>query len=730
MVHSNNSAPQSSAPGANDSSVKTDIEAAAWLFEQLAVEAGQPANRSRIRRALDEAAIAWPPGPQDRWWKWLVEAGRSLDLKCKIVDCTFDQLAELAREGARIITRVGEDRRWTAIPKISGRRFEVLRPLRSENRIWVTSRRLRPLLESEGPDALTRCLVIEPSFVSTQYATIDPDKRTPFGRLWALLRPESGDMWIILIFALVTGVLALATPMAVETLVNTVAFGRLLQPVVILALMLLAFLTFSAALRALQTYVVEIIQRRLFARIAADLAYRLPRVEAEALDGQSGRELVNRFFDVVTVQKVSAQLLLDGISLVLGALIGMAVLAFYHPWLLGFDVVLLALIAFVIFVLGRGAISTSVKESKMKYRMAAWLEDLVGNPTAFRHSGAAEFALDRADRLTYEYLDARRIHFRVLMRQIVFALGLQAVASTTLLGLGGWLVSTGQLTLGQLVAAELIVTVIVGSFAKLGKHMESYYDLLASVDKLGVLFDLPMERQDGLLSLPSDRPAEVVVNDLTYSDERRLQGLESVYLHVASGERLAVVGTSGGGKSLLLDQIYGIRQPTSGQVAVDGIDPRDLRPDALRRHVSLVRGIEVFAGTVAENIHLERPDVSTNDVRDALEEVGMLDAILHLPDGLDTKLVESGYPLTTNQARRLMLARAMVGRPRLLLIDGLLDALPDAEAQQLVELLVDPGKPWTLMLVTGRDALARLCHRAFDVRSATSASLQEAAHAG
>ncbi len=712
-----------------DKSVKDDLEAAAWLFEQLAVQAGQPADRSRIRRALEEAAAAWPAGPADRWWKWLVEAARSLGLKCKIVDCTFEQLAEVAREEGRIITRVGDDRRWKAISATSGRKFRVLRPLRNQNQIWVNSRRLKSLLEVRDRDDLTRCLVVEPSLTGQPHPTIDAEELTPFGRLWALLKPEAGDIWIILIFALVTGLLALATPLAVEKLVNTVAFGRLLQPVVILALMLLAVLSFSAALRALQTYVVEIIQQRLFARVSADLSYRLPRAEIDHLDGQNGRELVNRFFDVITVQKVSAQLLLDGISLVLGALIGMAVLAFYHPWLLGFDVVLLALIAFVIFVLGRGAVSTSVKESKMKYRMAAWLEDLVGCPTAFRHSGAAEFALDRADRLTYEYLSARKSHFRVLMRQIIFALGLQAVASTVLLGLGGWLVISGQLTLGQLVAAELIVTVIVGSFAKLGKHMESYYDVMAAVDKLGVLFDLPMERQDGLLTLPGSQPADVLFSGVSYTNRFGHRVLNDVHMVIDSGERLVLTGPSGSGKSQLLDLMFGSRMPSSGHIAINGIDPRDMRPDALRKHVSLARDLEVFAGTVAENVHLERPDVSTGNVRDVLEHVGLLDPVLQLPDGLDTPLVDGGFPLTTNQARKLMLARAIVGRPRLLLIDGLLDALPDEEVGLLSALLFDLKQPWTLVMVTGRstiiDQATRVAHRGCD----SPRQAEEAVHA-
>ncbi len=686
---------------------KTDLEEVAWLYEQLFLEAGAAADRPKIRRALEEATETLTERPEDRWWEWLGDTGRSLGLKCRVVDCTSDQIAEIAREGGRIIARIGDGqtRSWKGVGATHRRKLELLQPLHDQTHLRLSASQLRESLELKGRDDVLRCLVIEPQAMKGESVASDPRRRTPLRRLIALLQPEWSDIWIVVVFALVTGLLALATPLAVETLVNTVAFGRLLQPVLILALMLLAFLSFSAALRALQTYVVEIIQRRLFARVAADLAYRLPRVDVAALDRAHGHELVNRFFDVVTVQKVSAQLLLDGISLILAALIGMAVLAFYHPWLLGFDVVLLAMIAFTIIVLGRGATYTSIKESKTKYQMAAWLEDLIGCPTAFRHAGAAEFALDRADHFTYDYLTARKAHFRVLMRQIVFALVLQAFASTALLGLGGWLVISAQLTLGQLVASELIVTVIVGAFAKLGKHMESYYDLLAAVDKLGALFDLPMEDQDGLPRLPDDGPATVELYGVGYESPSGQPLLDSLNLSIAAGERVMICGPSGSGKSLLLDLLFGTRMPSAGRLTISGIDPRDLRPDALRKHVTLARDIEVFSGTVAENVHLERPDISTNDVREALEQVSLLSDVQNLPDGLDTVLVESGFPLTTNQARKLMLARAIVARPNLLLVDGLIDALPDEDAEHLTQFLVEPSHPWTLVMVTGRSLL-------------------------
>lgn len=706
-----------------------DLDGAAYLLEQLNLHAGRQADRPRIRRALENAFKEFPHPTEESWWKWTVESGRSLGMKCRVIDCTFDQLFHIVHCGAQVILQTPDGEKLQAIHLV-GRRIGITRDDDSQMPTWVTARQLKQNVFRNGPNGAIRCVVVESRLSQAPSTHGNLDEPTPLRRLFALLTPEVGDIYILVIFSLVTGLLALATPIAVETLVNTVAFGRLLQPVVVLSLLLLGFLIFSAALRAVQTYVVEIIQRRLFARVVADLSYRLPRAEMESFDSRSSRELVNRFFDVVTVQKAAAQLLLDGLSLVLGTLVGMAVLAFYHPWLLGFDFVLLTLIAFVIFVLGRGAVKTSIKESKAKYNIAGWLEALASCPTAFRHYGGTEFAVDRADRLTYEYLSARRTHFRVLMRQIIFALMLQALASTALLGLGGWLVISGQLTLGQLVAAELIVTIIVGSFAKLGKHMESYYDLLASVDKLGQLFDLPMEREEGLLHLAvGDRAAHVVVQGVSYKSDCESRVLDHLNLEIEPGEWVTLFGKGDQGESILLDLLFGLRQPDQGYLNINGVDPRDLRPDVLRKRVALIRHVEVFDGTLAENVHLERPEVSIDDVRDSLRTVGLLDEVLQLPEGIESHLVEGGYPLTLNQARRLMLARALVGQPGLLLIDGLLDSLPDDDLAELIAFFDQDERPWTVVSVSGRRRVADASTRTLTLSSNSNGEFPEVSRA-
>jgi len=394
-------------------------------------EADPAVERSAAKRVLAEAIRAWPGETETHWWKWLSEAARSLGIRTKTLDCTVKQASALARDHGKFACFRSDhpqwENRWLAVMGRTGKQYQVLSTGKTAPEA-VSQRRLRKTLDQFSRNGTVRCVVFQPteSVLTSDFSGDDPGGYTPVQRLWLLLKPEAPDLWMVVVFAFFVSLLMLATPMAVEALVNTVAFGRFLQPIIVLALILFTFLAFQGAIRALQTYVVEIIQRRLFARVAGDLAFRLPRTEAESTDNTYLPELVNRFFDVVTVQKVAAQLLLDGIGLILSTVIGMAVLGFYHPWLLGFDLFLLAAIAVIIFVLGRGAIRSAVKESKHKYSMASWLEDLARCPTAFRNDGGAEFALERADRLIHEFLEARRHHFAILMRQILFALRSQA----------------------------------------------------------------------------------------------------------------------------------------------------------------------------------------------------------------------------------------------------------------------------------------------------------------
>jgi ABC-type bacteriocin/lantibiotic exporter with double-glycine peptidase domain len=539
------------------------------------------------------------------------------------------------------------------------------------------------------------------------------DHPSPISRFIGLMRPESSDIATILIFSLVTGLLYLALPLAINGVVGNLAFGTQSTPfqqaLIFITIALTGCLVLSAIIRGLQYVVAEHIQRRIFVRLAADMAWRLPRVQTQALDGVHAPEMVNRFLDVVTVQKSSAMLLLNGINIVVGAVVGLVVLGFYHPFLLAYMFVTLLGLCFVVYVLGRGAIASSLAESRSKYAAVGWLEEVARYPRLFKGPSGLALAGSRTDELARNYLEARAWHFRVLMRQIIGLLTLEVLATAALLIVGGGLVLSQQLTLGQLVASELIVSAVVASFAKLGKQFEAWYDALAAVDKLGHLVDFKTDREGG--EIPAGDPTGVSIElrqvSFAYAGGRDL--LSGLNVTVASGSRLALAGAQGSGCSTLLDLISAMREPTAGTILVDGLDLRSWDLEAYRCQVMVLRSQDILSATLMENLRLGRPDITLGQVQAALTEVGLLTDVLAMTDGLATKLVTGGLPLSSRQRNRLLIARALLHRPRLLVIDEFLDGMDPENTSHLVDLVMAPERPWTLLLATRDPQLLRRC---------------------
>ncbi len=551
------------------------------------------------------------------------------------------------------------------------------------------------------------------------------DGPPPLRRFYQLLLPERQDILTVLIFAVLTGILYLATPLAVDALVNNLAFGAAegvyVQALLVLSFALFGFLCLMGLVRGAQYYVTEIIQRRIFVRLTADLAYRLPRVRMDALDQKLGPDLVNRFFDVVTVQKSSSMILLDSVNLAMGTFVSLLILGFYHPFLLLFDLLLIVYLVFVLLVVGRGAITTAVEESYAKHRVAAWLEQVALFPYLFKSEGAGSVSVDRANDLAEGYLEARIAHWRVLFRQIIGFLILQAVASAALLGLGGFLVLEGELTLGQLVAAELIVSAIVANLASLGKHAESFYDALAAVDKIGYVVDLPVEREDGEVPRGKLDPkgAQLEVRDLTFGYDRLGTVFQDVSFELQPGDRVALTGAAGSGTSTLLDVISGMREIQAGSIRVDGLDLRDWNLDRLRDDVTLVRGHDLVQGTIEENVLFGRSNFSRQDVREALRSVGILDQVLRMPQGIDTPLKMMGRRLSYSQRTRLVIARAILDKPRLLLLDQSLENLGPKVFKEITDFVFDERRPWTIVIVSADDQIMDMCHRRIDMSEFT-----------
>lgn len=543
----------------------------------------------------------------------------------------------------------------------------------------------------------------------------------PFRRLLKILRPERREILLLLVFAVFSGLLYLALPLVIDTVVTNLAFGSQTQPyfqaLVVIGQLLAACLLLQALIIGFQYYVAELIQRRIIVRIAGDLSYRLPRVAVRAIDHLHAPELVNRFMDSVTVQKNTAFFLLDGINLVVATVIGLLLLALYHPYLIVFVAILIILIVAFTWPFGRKSVDSAISESRCKYDLVSWFEQVATYPFMFKGRGGYEMAYQRTNMLAAQYVHARRYHFKLILQQISGLLFVSVISSVALLILGVTLVLRQELTLGQLVASELIMSSIVVSIIKLGKKLETWYDTLAATDKLGHLLDLETETEEGeVVAVAQDsKGMKVEARSVKFGYHKDDPIIQNLNFTLEPGTRACICGPQGSGVSSLLDLCFALRDTDDGYLSFDGLDMRSWHLETLRNSMELLRRDEFVVGSVMENLRLGRTDITVDEIHTALKTVGMLDECLHHPDGLERMLKVGGSPFSTRQRVALLIARALVQKPRLLLIDEIFDGLDDHTFCQLTGVVFDRKRPWTVVIATRMNEVREMCEQRIEL---------------
>lgn len=540
--------------------------------------------------------------------------------------------------------------------------------------------------------------------------TMSKEKKTLF-RLWQLLAMERSALMTLGVYALFVGLLSLLMPLATQIIVSTLAFTTLLQPLLLLTIVVLMGLSIAGILKVFEHAIVEFIQRRIFHRTVQDTTIRLLRLDRTNIQNRHIPELVNRFFDVITLQKASSTLLLDGISLTLQTVIGLIVLAFYHPFMMAFAAFLLTSVSFILVVLGRGAIKTSLKESNAKYEMASWLEDIAQSPHGLKSDVNMKRAMQQSQRLTVNYLQHRKSHYTIFIRQIMGAVILQVIANATLIGLGGWLVLNAQLTLGQLVAAEIIVTMIVAGIVKFGKQFETFYDLCASLYKLGELIDLPLEKH-GVRTGYTTSAHEFELKDFTVDPGTQ----PTINMVIEQGQMVALINTPGRHAAKTLKAMFGLNvQNSQGCVLFDGIRVKQWSLPKLRRHVALIEEVDLFNTSLEDNIFWIAPKVDEAMRQNIMKTLDIDEFALRLPDGWNTPLLPHADLLHPSQQLSVVLARHLLQNPDVLLIDSLLDILDIEMVKRWLRLFNE--MELSIVVATRRQDIAGLCQHCINFRT-------------
>ena len=317
---------------------------------------------------------------------------------------------------------------------------------------------------------------------------------TPWQRLTRMLDTERKTIRHIIWYAVVAGVVSLSLPLGTQAVFNLVSTGAVFGSTYLLIGVVVGGVLLAGILLIGQLTLVEAIEQRLFAKAAIEFAYRLPRIRPEALDGQRPAELMNRFFEVLTVQKGLTKLLIDLMFAGMQILFAALVLAFYHPVFIALGLLTILALVLIYALNYRRALRTSIEESAYKYELVDWLEQVADRLPEVRADRALdEHALTRTDELTAAYLHARNAHFRVLSSYYTYATVLRTLLTGGLLVAGTLFVVSRQMTLGQFVAAEVLIVQISGSIEKLMTGVGTMFDILTGVEKLAAVTDLPLD---------------------------------------------------------------------------------------------------------------------------------------------------------------------------------------------------------------------------------------------
>ena len=538
---------------------------------------------------------------------------------------------------------------------------------------------------------------------------------SPVRRLFRLLQLDKKDIYYVYTYAIFTGLISLALPLGVQAIIGLIAGGGMSASLVVLIIVVTIATALSGILVIMQLTVTENIQRRIFVRSAFEFAYRIPRLKLDAVTKYYPPELVNRFFDTLTLQKGIPKLLIDVSTSVLNIVFGLVLIAFYHPFFAFFGLALLSVLALIFRITGPLGLETNLKESKYKYEVAYWLEELARTMNTFKLWGDTPISLRNTDYLVCNYLDNRRKHFRVLITQYGTIVGFKLIATASLLFLGSYLVIDNQINIGQFVAAEIVIILIIGSVEKLILSMDTIYDSLTAVEKLSNLTDLPIEENTGLKfeEIDTGKGLKIEIENLyfKYEDAER-PTIDQLSMTVESNERVCIAGYNSSGKSTLIQIIAGMYSEFNGSVNYNHFPLRNIEIASLRRHIGDYCSQEdIFRGTILENITLGHPDIKLEDVIWASDSVGLTSYIRRIPNGFNTMLQPGGKNVPHNIRIKIMLARSIAKRPRLQAMEAFLHNLDQADRMRVINFLTAPENNWTLIIVTDDPMVAAKCDR-------------------
>lgn len=524
---------------------------------------------------------------------------------------------------------------------------------------------------------------------------------SPTKRFLLLLKMDRKDIYQIFFYAIFAGLVSLSLPLGVQAIINFIQSGRVSVSWIVLVIFVVIGVALVGFLAFMQLRITENIQQKIFVRASFEFAYKLPKIKFEDLYADIyPPELANRFFDTITIQKGSSKILLDFSSALLQIGFGIILLSLYHPFFIVFGLLLVALLYLIFKYSYNPGVKTSLQESKYKYEVADWLQEIARNKNSFRSELNFDYALTKNDQKVGKYLKYRENHFAIIKRQFSQLVFFKIIITAGLLFLGGYLVITQQMNIGQFVASEIVILLVINSVEKIIVGLETFYDVLTSLEKIGQVTDMEFEAEN-------ENHANICYTAISLELENMYLRfpnssddlLKEISLHIAPAEKIILTGENGSGKTTLIRVLSGVLSPTSGSFYVNDDTFRKVNLSQYRSQIGIIsQGQPLFEGTLLENITFNDSTITEEQIKWALESAQLTSYIRTLPEGLETEILPEGKQLSSSNRQKILIARSIIRKPRVLFYEDPTEQMDDEMARRIIDFICEPTQQWTLIV--------------------------------
>jgi ABC-type bacteriocin/lantibiotic exporter with double-glycine peptidase domain len=545
-------------------------------------------------------------------------------------------------------------------------------------------------------------------------------KMTSLQRFWSLLNPDRKDIRNIYIFAVFGGILSLGLPLGIQAIINFIQMGQVSTSWIVLVFLVVAAIVFSGIMNIAQMRITENLQQRIFVRSAFEFADRIPKIKMVELIKRYAPELTNRFFDTITIQKGLSKLLIDFTAATLQILFGLILLSFYHPFFIFFGIILVFLLLVIFRLTAEKGFKSSLRESNYKYKIAHWLEEMAYARFSFKMAGNPDYTLERTNNYLKEYIKSRNDHFRVLMQQYSILIVFKALIAMALLVIGGLLVLNQTMNIGQFIAAEIIILLVLNSVEKLILSLEIIYDVLTALEKIGQVTDLTLETYSGHSTPVTSSSAgfHLTFENVSFASELyKAPILKEFSFNVHPNEKIGIVADSSISYNVLFNLVGGIYELQHGTISFDKLPLGNLNIQNLRNKIgNMLMQDRLINGTLEENISLGRTYVTFEEIQDISEKLGLTAYIANFTEGYATIVNPEAHFIPADVVRKILLARALVGQPRLVMIESPAASLNPEQIETVINTL--NAQPNCTMLIATQDRnILSMCDRIIEIKN-------------